>query len=324
MLTLALGMLVVSTPPAKVAAPRLHVGDELVYTGVVVEESLRIEKLWKRTTKIEVRAFVLGVHERGTDLALLTLLHPQDNAAMARVAVDVNGAAKGGEREPVVRLELIRLDVAGAVLRLLPEPTPPPLTLNEETTSKPFAARLTQEPVLIELALFPPRPTAGAKASDTWTQSEAGHPDTAWTAKRPVVLDGAEVIEFAAEQMSAKWAKPNAFDKPWRHSQRFWLAPGDGIARVIWRRFEVNDGPTPATSIETRLDWQPTVPHRDEGLDRVRREIEFAWWFSQQVEKLPAENHPAIAARIRRYCEDYPATPFREAVESVGRRCLVK
>jgi len=319
MLTLLLGSLALAAPPETlIPAARLRAGEELIYVGDILDQSLRPKQLWKRSTHIEVRLFVLGQSEGITDLAILTSLQARDNAGMKQVAETVNGALKEiVARTAAVRLELIRIDAAGAVAWLRPVPQAPPLSLTAQTALTPLPRLPLDAASDFELGVFPPRASVGGDGG--WKQADSGRPAVHWKAKPPLVLDGADVVEFTGVQESEDWVRPNAFAKPWRRTERIWLGPADGIARVLWRRIETNDGPAPATRLETRLDLQSTIHHRDEG--RVRREIESAWWFGHQAAEATFEQRAALAVRIRRYCEDYPATSFRDAVEAVARRC---
>ncbi|CAN5570053.1 hypothetical protein BH11PLA2_BH11PLA2_36210 [soil metagenome] len=279
--------LMLLAPPA-VTAPALRAGDELVYTGDIVEESLRADQPFKRRFKVETRTFVLQVKDGVTDLAVMTLLKPVDDAIMAKVAVEVTGAAKGSTVKSSVKLELIRLDEQGGAMLLLPESLPPPLLLSVKTKAIPMPLPPNDGPNGAESGMFPPRPLTGAQPA--------------------TVLDGTEVIEYATLHDAKTWSK----------RERIWISPADGLARVVWRKIE---NPIHGSRIETRLDLQPLVPHRGAASDNVRREIEFAWWFGTLVDDVKLDKE-ALAARIGRFQKDYPATSFREAIDSVARRAV--
>lgn len=283
------------------AAPSLTVGEELIYTGDAVEECVRFGSESRRQSKIEVRCFVLGTDPGSIDLAVLTLVKPQDDAGIAKVAAEVTGAAKETLRTaPQVRLELLRLDRTGRAMILTPALATPPLELQTNAKLSPLPPVAVETVNPLETGLFP-------------------DPGLVWLARPATVIDGAEVVERASETVSADWKRPTLNDRPWRRTERVWISPNDGVVRVLWRRMECHDGPRPATRVETRLDLQPTSPHKGEGYTRIRREIEFAWHFAALAEG-PVEKRAALAVQIARYVDDYPATPYRPAVEAVARR----
>lgn len=281
------------------AGPTLSTGDELIYTGLAIEECSRIDSPYRRQSDIEVRYFTMSADNGVTVLAALTLVKPKDDAGIVKVAVEVNGASKETARNsPVTRLEFLRFDRTGCLMIIHPAIAPPPLEFQNQAK----IARLPAMPI------------------DCVNPCEIGPlPDSSlrWTLKPPITLNGAQVIERATELASETWHKPSLTDRPWRRTERIWFSPADGITRVLWRRVERTDGPKPAYRTDTRLDLQSTQVHRNEGYLRIKREIEFAWWFSTQQ---AVANPDALTAQIRRYCEDYPATPYREAVKAVARR----
>jgi hypothetical protein len=281
--TLPLLTLMLCAPPA-IKAPALAVGDELVFAGDIVEESLRQDQPYKRQFKIAVRGYVLRTFDGGADVAVQTAITPVEDAIIAKTAVDVAGASKHSKTSSAVRLELLRVQNDGATLLLTPEASPPPLALTAKTKTLAVPPPNNDSLTTAEHGVFPHRPLKDPKPA--------------------IVLDGTEVIEFATTHKGGNWTI----------AERVWIGPADGLARVLWRQAEhIGKG----VKIEMRLDLQPVVAHRGRHAEDVQREVEFAWWFGTQIGKQDAAK---LQGRIDRFTADHPATEFRPAVESVARR----
>lgn len=277
------------------AAPLpLQTGDELVFTGTVVDEILRRDHPARRQFTIEVRYITLAARPGFRDLATLTLLHTSNAAP------------------PVAHLHLLRLGPGAQMWTLTPGRDPPPLRWEDVTASAELPPLPLDAAALLETGLLRPRPPG-----DQGTRCEPGRPPLHWSRRPPTLLHGAEVVEIHAVQVSDKWATATGLDRSWRRTERVWYGAADNLPRVLWRQIEHRDGLEDDRRITTRLDAQPAPPLRGEAFDRVRREIEYAWWFESQIGTMDAR---ALAARIARYCEDYPATPYRAAVEAIARR----
>jgi hypothetical protein len=279
--TLPLLVLFLSAPPV-VKAPALRPGDEHVYTGDAVEESLRQDQPYTRRFKLLVRAYVLRTDDHGGDVAVMTSITPVEDAVIAKTAVDVAGAAKAPIAGSRVQLELVRVQHTGETLYLVPPAAAPPLILTAATKTAAVPAPLCDGVTPAEHAIFPHRPLTDPKPA--------------------VVLDGTEVVEFDQTVRGGNWSV----------RQRHWLSPADGLTRVLWRQAEhIGRG----VRIHTRLDLQPVLAYRGPHAEDLRREIEFAWWFGMQVGK---QNADALTARIDRHTADHPATDFRPAIEAPG------
>jgi hypothetical protein len=281
-----LANVMLAAPTSTVPGPALRSGDEIVYRGDIVDESTRFDAPFKRGFRVEVRAVVMEQSAGSIDLAVMTSLEAVADAKIVKAAAAVAGAANETAASVQVRYELVRWPASGELRLLFPELGPPPVSLKAATRSLPMPLPANDAPNPAEVGPFTARPLGEAKGS--------------------VVIDGAETIEYAMQQSHAVWSM----------TERHWISPADGLTRVVWRRV---DHPVAGRRIETRLDLQPLIVHRGDSADRLRREVEFAWWFGVQADD-PKSDKTALVARIERYREDVPATTFRPAIESALRR----
>lgn len=282
----ALLLLSIAAPP-EVKPPALRAGDELVWRGVCVEESVRLDQPFKRSSKVEVRAFVLNLNEGTCDAAMMTMLTPQEDEKIAQAAVAVAGAARVAQAPPAVKLELIRIPMKGPIEVLISVGNPPPIVLTAKTKSMPAPQCPRDGPNPAECGVFPPRPLGELKP--------------------PVMLAGAEVTELTVTTRETTGCTV---------AERLWLSPADGLCRVLWRRI---DNPAQGLRIETRLDLEPVEAHRGAARDALKREIEFASWFDALATDGTIDK-VNVASRIERFCADYTATSFRPAVVAALRR----
>lgn len=315
--------------PVVLPAPTLATGDEVVYTGEVHEASERIDLPYRRKAGLEVRLFTLSAGRDGADLAVMTLVRRVEDRHVAEAVKAVTGDAPGRrDAPPAVRLELVRVDRRGRARRLVPPPGPPPIPLTARTETAPLPPPPVDAPPAVELGMFVPAPEAPAAVGTSWEAADPGRPPTAWRVRGTAVWNGAEVVEAVGTQESADRAKPVPGRAGWRRVDRVWASPADGLARVVHRQTERFDGADRVGWVVVRYEMRPPTPHRGESYLRVRKEIEHAYAFAATADPLvpravalgprPFE---AVAATIERYKAEHPATPYREAVDAVLRRC---
>jgi hypothetical protein len=295
-------------------APAFVTGDEMVYSGSVAEESTRVDLPYKRSYALEVRVFVMGVHDTTADLAVMTLLRPKTDANVANAAAAVTGIDPA-KTPPAVRLELVRVDARGRAALLAPD-TAPPFVFDTKTPTKPIPPLASDAPASLELGFLVPRPP---KATDrNWKLASPGLPDWIWTISQSAVRDGAQVVEFTGERKTAKWDDPGGLETNWRRTDSIWIATSDGLARQFTRSIEVKDG---VHIVQRRVTScamsSPPAPNRGEGYSSIRKEIEAAIGFSAEADGGKAVR---LTDRIDAFERRHRETPYRVAIEAVKRR----
>lgn len=299
-----------------VPAPLFTVGDELVYTGEVAEESTRIDLPYKRKHELEVHLFVLSVQDGVTDLAVMTLVRPKIDATIAGAASAVTGVDPL-KSPPAVRLSLVRVDSRGRSVLLKPKSNPP-FMLDAKTPSVPVPSLPLDAPAGLELGFLVPLADKPAKLGTQWTATDRDRPDFHWTANQMAVLNGTQVLELTARQQSAKWDSAGGLDSSWRRSESVWIASADGLARQFTRTIEIKDG---VHIVETRTTTctmaSPPSPNRGDGYSSIRKEIEHAIAFTAELESGRAVR---LLDRIESFERRHRETPYRIAIEAVKRR----
>lgn len=301
-----------------VPRPQYTTGDVMVYSGEVIEESTRIDIPYKRKFDLEVHVFVMGTRSQSADLAVMTLLRPQDDAAVIEAVATVTGQSRSRNKTPpAVRLELIRVDPLGKPRRLVPR-TNPPFTLDEKTETQAIPALPLDRPAGMELGFLAPRSNKPLVLGGTWNIAEADRPDSLYSVNQSAVLNGTQVVEIVGVQKTAHWANPSGLESNWHRVDSVWVATADGLARQFARTIEIKDG---VHVVEKRglscTMTSPPSPNRGDGYTSLRREIEHAIAFAAELDGGQAIR---LQERIDAYERRYRETSFRVAIEAVKRR----
>lgn len=309
-----------------VGAPRLVRGDELVYCGHVDEAGERVGNRFRKRHEIEVRVFVLEAAGGFADCAVLTRLRPLADPAVAGPAAAITGADVGGQLA-AVRLDLVRIDPRGRVVRLAPPPGRMALTTTTPTAPVPLLP-LDGLPV-VELGAFIPLPAKPAVLGSVWESTEPGRPPVVWSAAREAVWNGGRVLEVAAAQQSDGWDRPDLAAAGWKRTDVVLTVPGDGFASSVSRRIERREGANVVGWVAVNYEAKPSVRHHGDRYDEVRLDVETGFALAAELApllaragKVEAKEFRARMVRIDRYAADHPfRTGFREAIEAVRRRC---
>ncbi|QEL14578.1 hypothetical protein [Limnoglobus roseus] len=313
-------LLMLAPTRAEPTAPTPHFGrgDEMVYTGEVAEESTRVDLTNRRRFGLEVRIFVLETTDAFTDLAVLTLLQSKEDPNVAPAAAAVTGVDPAKNRTPpAVRLEMVRVDANGRTTLLVPKPMPP-ITLTAATETKAIPPVSLDSPTTLELGFLVPLPEKRPTLKAAWTISEMDRPDLTWAVAQSAVSNGAEVLELAGRQQTAKWENPSGLDKNWRRTDSVWVGTGDGLARQFTRTTETKEG---LHVIEKRtvrcVLSSPPSPNRGEGYNAIRKEIDAAVSFAADLD---AGRATRLSDRLDDFERRHRETPYRAALEAVRRR----
>lgn len=297
-------------------APRFVRGQEIPFEGEIVNVSDRPRLAFRNTYALTVRIFVLDTSNDATDLAILTVIAPQANHAIAAAARTVSGEV-AVESKPAARVEFCRIDASGTVRRLAQPKTAPPFAFAADHPTEVASGPALDGPTYSECGLFPPR-TRGAEGSALrWSRGA----DELW--------NGSRVIDLVGTQATKDYDNLAAAVAGWRRVDRFFLSPLDGLPRAYARRIEQREGKTVIASVELRLEMKPPVPPgSDADYRRLRRDAEMASWFAAEWDRLhePGKrpDPKAVAqlqARIGRFLVEHPlGTNFRPAIDVLVKR----
>lgn len=321
--------LLVPADGLSVTRPRLLRGEELIYQGEVVEAGEMVGNRFRKKHDLEVRLFVLEVRDGVADCAVLTCVRPLPDPAVASGAAFATGSDPAAKPvPPAVHLDLVRIDAQGRVALLTPPAGPPPIPLGASTRTAIVPPLPTDVPPLIELGMFVPLPAKPSPLGTTWATAEAGRPPLLWSAQREGVWNGGRCVEVGVSQQTDGYDRPAAAVSGWRRTDTLLVMPSDGYACSVKRKTERREGAGVVGWVEVSYSLQTLQRHHGARYADIRREIEAAYWFANELTPLLAKsrNNPqvfrALGRKIDDFIKDQPAkTGFREALESVGRRC---
>lgn len=223
-------------------SPRLERGQELVYSGSFVEESLAASVEFQRRNRLETRFVILDVGAKGWDVAVLTTLQKHGGLA---------GAAKGGKQfSSSVRLEKIRVDKNGRV-----------------TTPGGHGLALSLDgPPTLEFGAFVAVPAKRVRTGHEWTVTEPGQPTMTWRVVGTEIINSTRCVKLEGKQQSPDWRSPRADSVAWKRVDHVWLAPQTGVVyrvqRVIEQRQPARTRPTRRFRISYDLDRNWIYPRR--------------------------------------------------------------
>lgn len=310
-----------------VGGPRLAKGDELHYVGEVLEAGDRVGNRFRKRHALEVRLFVLEATRESADCAVLTVVRPLADPAIAPAVVAIGAARAKEAAAPAVRLDLIRVDDRGRVKLLRPAAGPPPLPLASADTAEPPPFPLDLPP-LAELGFFVPLPATAARVQSSWDTAEADRPPVGWKATGETVWNGGRCLELTAVQQSTGYDQPDSAASGWKRTETVIVSPADGYASTVTRTVARRDGRDILGSVTVSYEQQPRNRAIGVKYATVRREIETAWAFEEDLKVLlsaakrtPPAEFRTRAAKVEQYLEDNAVgTAFRPAVEAVRRR----
>ncbi len=326
---LLVSLLVPAADGLAVTPPRLVRGEELVYQGEVVEAGERVGNRFRKKHELEVRVFVLEVSDGVADCAVLTCVRPLPDPAVASGAAAATGTDPTARPvPPAVHLDLVRVDAQGRVALLAPAAGPPPLPLEASTRTAAVPPLPTDVPPLIELGMFVPLPAKPSPVGTTWATAESGRPPITWSAQREGVWNGGRCVEVGVTQQTTGYDRPASTVTGWRRTDTLLVMPSDGYACSVKRKTERREAASVVGWVEVNYSLQTLQRHHGARYADLRREVEAAYWFAGELNPLLTTGRAdpqairALGRRIDAFIKDQPAkTGFREALESVGRRC---
>ncbi len=329
MLLAMLLSLLVPTDGLAVTRPRLLRGEELIYQGEVVEAGEKVGNRFRKIHELEVRLFVLEVRDGVADCAVLTCVRPLPDPAVASGAAAATGSDPTAKPvPPAVHLDLVRIDAHGRVALLTPPAGPPPIPLGASTRTAIGPPLPMDGPPLLELGMVIPLPAKPSPLGTTWATAETGRPPLLWSALREGIWNGGRCVEVGVSQQTDGYDRPADAVTGWRRTDTIQVMPSDGYACSVKRKTERREGASVVGWVEVNYSLQTLHRHQGARYTDVRREVEAAYWFATELTPLLSKGRPdphavrALGRKIDDFVKDQPGkTGFREALESVRRRC---
>ncbi len=288
--------------------PRWGRGQELVYQGSYLEESLGKGIQFTRSYHLHHRVFVLDKNPQGMELALLTTLKQQPPRHNRPAGKDDALPDPG-----TVRLELARLSADGKLS-----------TMSGASVLMPL-----QGPATVEAGELVEPPNRRLRPGQTWVVTEDGRPPRTWTLAGVEAMNGTSCVKLTAVQQSEDWDRPRGDRTAWRRQDIVWLAPRQGIAKRVERTIEQREPARtePTSRAVTRYDLESTVVYPGQLFEDRYREITQAKSFAESAEPIlrePGKHGPkpvdALLTKMRYHVDNRAPTPYREAVVHLQQR----
>lgn len=303
-LYLLIGSLATAQPnPADMEWPlavHLERGQELVYRGHYTEETGNGNVQFNRAYRLENRVFVLDGGSDEMQVAFLTLWRGRPGSA---------------DRDP--ELSAVRLELA---------------TLSNHGQLKPHSKRslvaALDGPPTVECGTFLSLPKNRIGLQQAWTETEDDRPTRTWKIIAVEPVGNTRCLKIVGTQASEEWKLPRADRAGWQRTDTVWLNPSTGYAhkveRVVERRDPARRDPNHKTIL--RYELESTLQYPGQLFEDRKREITQAHTLYETVsEYLPRAGQvgprpfDVLLARTQHFLEQYPPTPYREALQQVKR-----
>jgi peroxiredoxin len=279
-------------------SPQLPRGQELVYSGTYLDETLAPNVKYQKIYRLETRLFALESKKQHTEVAIMTALSEQDGRPTPAGTPAAFGPAS-------VRCELVRFDNQGRLR-----------TLDNKAVSIPI-----QGPATLESGFLAEVPLTPVRKNEMWDVHEEGRPARTWQVAGTEACAGVTCIKLMASQQSNDWDHPRADQTAWRRKDVVWLAPQLNVAlkveRTIERRDPAHKLPTHRATVRYELDSK--LRYLGKMFDDQQREIMTLRKCQEEAAPLlkqPGLYRTQIETLLRRltYQLDHqPETPYRKA-----------
>jgi hypothetical protein len=230
---------------------------------------------------------------------------------------------------PIVRIELVRLDLAGK-LSLLPadsltipvakrQPLPLPLMAMEGLPT-------------FETSLFVSFPSDQVRLGQTWSVPEWKRPAINFRIDGLDSVRGGRCFKIVAKQQTDDWETPSRDAAPWRRVETILVSAKNGYAARLERTIEKRDPQTGDLAFRSRLecDQLGSMRYSDRFGEDRRAEIAAALQFTAEFERLlpqagrgGEQPFDALLQRIDQFLSSHlasEAVPFREATICLKRK----
>ncbi len=280
-------------------SPQLARGQELVYTGIYLDETLAPNVRHQKSYHLETTLFVLDAVKQSANVAIMTALAEHDNRPTPSGALPAAGPAS-------VRLGLATVDQQGQLRSL---------------DNKPWRIAI-DGPATLEFGFVVEVPLLPVGKNAVWDVNEDDRPARTWQVAGTEACAGVTCVKLIGTQQSHDWDHPCADRTAWRRKDIVWLAPQLNVAlkveRTIERRDPAHTQPTHRATVRYELESKLRYPGK--MFDDRKHEIE-------AIRKLHDEAAPMLAQpalhrsqldgvinKIVYHIGHQPATPYRKAL----------
>ena len=278
---------------------QLTAGQELVYRGTSVEQSLIPGVQHQRQYALEAIYFVHNIGPNLADAVLQTTVSMREPMGPGKQAVMAPGS---------VRLDLLQIDRRGRLLPIGDKDMPLSIPLNG--------------PALLESGAFFETPIVPVNRQAYWEEFEDHRPLRGWRMLGVEAYRGVTCVKLQMTQQSSDWNKPRADSTAWRRQDLLWFGYQTGqvfhVERTIERREPARTEPT--QRIVTIFDLESMFRYDGRLADDRKEEIVKVRKFQVEARPLlqqPASFRPQIEAllgKITGYTAKTPPTPYRKTL----------
>ncbi|MFM7149335.1 MAG: peroxiredoxin family protein, partial [Gemmataceae bacterium] len=257
------------------------------------------------TFRLENRIFTLDSKEKGTDLAVLTILQDRSTRTIE---------TKSTKTPPPSSISLEKITVT-------PQGKIHSADLN--TPQIPL-----DRPPTLEVGAFVELPRLRSGLRQGWEVNEPGRPPQNWQIMGQETLNGHYCVKLQGTQQTDDWDRPRADRGAWRRQDTLWISTRSGVAQKYERiiehhepaRKEVSTRFTLTCNLESCLDY-PSQMAQD-------RRSEINQYLAFRKSSLPLLGDPvtqstqleSLQKLMANHCDNHPPTPFREAMLQLKKR----
>jgi hypothetical protein len=283
---------------------------------------------FRRSQKLEIRVLVLEKAKTWVDVAVLTLLHRNDDAVTGAVG-SITGETPDKSTPAAARLDLVRVHADGTAHLLLPV-GPPPLVFDAKTPARTLPAIPLDSFAPFEFGMFPPRPPRSAP-DKPWmiASTDPNRPAETWQAQGSAFVTAERCTLLVMNEQHPNWANPVGGHSAWHRAEAAWVGR-DGTARKVHRVIKHRDGLATefAAWVEVKYELKDQTRVIGRTFDRYRRDVETAFATAADIAPfLPdAVKHgpKMFESRLQKIdaylAESDTSSPYREAVQAVRRQ----
>jgi peroxiredoxin len=278
-------------------SPQLLRGQELVYSGTYVDESIGPNVRHQKIYRLDTTLFVLDTLKQYCSVAVMTALTEQDMRPAPVTAV---------ARPVSVRLALAKIDAQGRI---------------RSADDKALSLAING-PSTLEFGFLVEVPLTRVGKNAFWEVNEESRPVRSWQVIGTEACAGVTCIKLVAAQQSLDWDHPRADQTAWRRKDVVWLTPQFNVAlkveRTVERRDPAHQNPTHKATVRYELESKLRYPGK--MFDDRQREILAHKKF--QDEAAPFLREPAlyrsqldsVIRKVSFHIDNQPDTPYRKAL----------
>jgi peroxiredoxin len=282
--------------------PRLGRGQELLYRGSFTEEAKGQSVQFSHALKVETRVFVLDVMPQGTDVAFMTVCKGQPARPEGKIEADPTA----------VRLETARVDPQGRI---------------KHGAGVSLAVPLDGPPT-VECGVFVDAPRGRIQPEQTWETADGDRPPRSWTVAGFENMGGVRCLKLIGTQQSDDWERPRADHTAWHRVDTVWMTPKAGYATKVERVIERREPARKEANLRSvlRYELESSIQFPGPLFEDRRRDIQQVQALTESVNALlpragdiGPKPFEALLKRIDYHTQQYPPTPYRDALKRVQR-----